>query len=555
MLKKPLQKAESPAKKSGWKGISFKTKSHKRQSSTASFQSQESQASFESSSSSKPENSIHANDKRESSTKISEKGHSEKAATQLQNAPAVITNDSQYDSSDTPSLPVEEATVHRIQNNTPEKQLAPSGRSSMNEIESINEAFEGEFEREPSVKNIAKVFSQDTAFDSTFDSLWHEKTGIDATAEIEALGIRSVSSYPPSFAEETHQEPTTTSTEAKITQPDLVPISEKEEIFIHAEANSEEEEVISPTHQPKELIPLEETYKADMENKTDKTDKDTLEETSHFPEFITDEILPAHKRSDTTETSDLFSGFDMAHSPTIKNSSGLVVSDAFDMMFFSSKKTDSERMEESAVLTPVSTIEETEETDIATITTKSIDGGISILPKELGDENTVEDSQHLGEAKEDQHTTVEKEGSTSDSDNDQDHLGSVLPEIADSIRIQDAYTNKPLPIIDHEAISKEESMAAGDKAMKHPIEEPVDLDVFADNVAAIKEVDVRSIPINDLSPQKQAKADEQVEQGMHFLFDNQFMKAKTIFQKRDRTQVEEKHFRLVYQYLKHLYFI
>ncbi|KAL0078047.1 hypothetical protein J3Q64DRAFT_1646431 [Phycomyces blakesleeanus] len=72
--------------------------------------------------------------------------------------------------------------------------------------------------------------------------------------------------------------------------------------------------------------------------------------------------------------------------------------------------------------------------------------------------------------------------------------------------------------------------ARKERELEFPIEPPVDLDVFKDNTLAIQAIDIKSIPINDFTPRQQEKADEPVQEGINLLFDNQFMRAKGIFQ-------------------------
>ncbi|KAI8890300.1 hypothetical protein K501DRAFT_237334 [Backusella circina FSU 941] len=72
--------------------------------------------------------------------------------------------------------------------------------------------------------------------------------------------------------------------------------------------------------------------------------------------------------------------------------------------------------------------------------------------------------------------------------------------------------------------------ATRSREFEHSIEDPIDLDMFRDNVITIQLVDTSNIPENKLTPREQEEADEPVREGMKFLFDNKFMKAKNIFQ-------------------------
>ncbi|KAI9266683.1 hypothetical protein BDA99DRAFT_30074 [Phascolomyces articulosus] len=112
-----------------------------------------------------------------------------------------------------------------------------------------------------------------------------------------------------------------------------------------------------------------------------------------------------------------------------------------------------------------------------------------------------------------------------------DHLGNLLPAMEDAARETMAAHDRIKVNVDNVNITPEDqSRAARSHEFEHPIEDPIDLDMFRDNVISIPTIDPKSIPINYLSPREQEEADEPVREGMRNLFDNKFMKAKNAFQ-------------------------
>ncbi|KAI8146064.1 hypothetical protein BJV82DRAFT_404445 [Fennellomyces sp. T-0311] len=113
----------------------------------------------------------------------------------------------------------------------------------------------------------------------------------------------------------------------------------------------------------------------------------------------------------------------------------------------------------------------------------------------------------------------------------QDRLGSLLPAMEDSARETIAVQPRPPQVsVDNASITAEDhARAARSHEFEHPIEDPIDLDMFRDNVITIPTVDPKSIPINYLTPREQEEADEPVREGMRNLFDNKFMNAKNTF--------------------------
>ncbi|CDH49342.1 tetratricopeptide repeat protein partial [Lichtheimia corymbifera JMRC:FSU:9682] len=102
---------------------------------------------------------------------------------------------------------------------------------------------------------------------------------------------------------------------------------------------------------------------------------------------------------------------------------------------------------------------------------------------------------------------------------EEDHLGAILPVMEDLAR----------EIIGEQPTDMDRA-AARSLEYEHPVEDPIDLDMFRDNVISIPTIDPKCVPINTLTPRDQEEADEPVREGMQYLFDNKFMKAKAIFQ-------------------------
>ncbi|KAI9310535.1 hypothetical protein BX666DRAFT_1869655 [Dichotomocladium elegans] len=85
---------------------------------------------------------------------------------------------------------------------------------------------------------------------------------------------------------------------------------------------------------------------------------------------------------------------------------------------------------------------------------------------------------------------------------------------------------------DHTSVHEDDEYraAARSSEFEHPIEDPIDLDMFRDNGIIPHAVNPKHIVANKLGPREQEEADERIREGMRDLFDNRFMKAKGIFQ-------------------------
>ncbi|KAI8351530.1 hypothetical protein BD560DRAFT_456251 [Blakeslea trispora] len=112
------------------------------------------------------------------------------------------------------------------------------------------------------------------------------------------------------------------------------------------------------------------------------------------------------------------------------------------------------------------------------------------------------------------------------------HLAAILPAVEESVKaITEEQSKLPKPSKKHSQISEEEHQRASrSREFERSIEDPIDLDTFKDNTIVIQAIDPKDIPANNLKPHEQEIADEPIRKAMNLLFDNKFMKAKSIFQ-------------------------
>ncbi|KAI8876024.1 hypothetical protein K501DRAFT_285739 [Backusella circina FSU 941] len=172
--------------------------------------------------------------------------------------------------------------------------------------------------------------------------------------------------------------------------------------------------------------------------------------------------------------------------------------------------------------------------DITSNLDKTLDSGIAIDQHHHNTRSSTDDANVSSDDDD------EREG------NGLQLLGAILPAVEQSVRAISeekakrqerlASTEPPAqqqpdsPIEEERIPSEERERANRSREFEYSIEDPIDLDMFRDNVIAIQSVDPKSIPVNILSPREQEQADEPVREGMKFLFDNKFMKAKQVFQ-------------------------
>lgn len=85
------------------------------------------------------------------------------------------------------------------------------------------------------------------------------------------------------------------------------------------------------------------------------------------------------------------------------------------------------------------------------------------------------------------------------------HLASILPAVEESLKnMSSSATVKKS--VEEELPSEERERASRSREFEYSIEDPIDLDMFRDNVIAIQSIDPKDIPINDLKPRQQEEA-------------------------------------------------
>ncbi|CEP15900.1 hypothetical protein [Parasitella parasitica] len=85
------------------------------------------------------------------------------------------------------------------------------------------------------------------------------------------------------------------------------------------------------------------------------------------------------------------------------------------------------------------------------------------------------------------------------------HLAAILPAVEESAK--HVITEKPKIVEANDHISEEDyDRAKYSTEFEYPIEEPIDLDMFKDNVISIQAIDPKDIPVNNLKPYEQEKA-------------------------------------------------
>ncbi|KAI8056419.1 hypothetical protein BDF21DRAFT_441011 [Thamnidium elegans] len=133
-------------------------------------------------------------------------------------------------------------------------------------------------------------------------------------------------------------------------------------------------------------------------------------------------------------------------------------------------------------------------------------------------------------------TTVRSSDDTVQDEEPVNHLAAILPAVQESVRhVKNEEESLPAPSRDQHILPEDRERAKHSREFEYSIEDPIDLDLFRDNVIAIQAIDAKDIPANNLKPREQEEAGtvyiyEPVRDGMKYLFDNKFMKAKAVFQ-------------------------
>ncbi|CAO3616446.1 unnamed protein product [Mucor hiemalis] len=145
----------------------------------------------------------------------------------------------------------------------------------------------------------------------------------------------------------------------------------------------------------------------------------------------------------------------------------------------------------------------------------------------------VENATDLNSSTTDSGISVSQEEPRS-SEEKVNHLAAILPAVEESARGVTA-NGREVPQtasakVENQILPEDREKAKHSREFEYSIEDPIDLDMFRDNVIAIQAIDPKDIPVNVLKPREQEAADEPVREGMKYLFDNKFMKAKSVFQ-------------------------
>ncbi|KAG1121890.1 hypothetical protein G6F42_011994 [Rhizopus arrhizus] len=86
------------------------------------------------------------------------------------------------------------------------------------------------------------------------------------------------------------------------------------------------------------------------------------------------------------------------------------------------------------------------------------------------------------------------------------HLAAILPAVEESAK--NVTTEKPKVVVKSDAhiLPEDHDRAKYSREFEYPIEEPIDLDMFKDNVISIQAIDPKDIPVNNMKPYEQEKA-------------------------------------------------
>lgn len=140
---------------------------------------------------------------------------------------------------------------------------------------------------------------------------------------------------------------------------------------------------------------------------------------------------------------------------------------------------------------------EQENKEIATV--DHTDSGISIQQQQTA--RSSQESLTTGETT----PTTSREEEREPEKPSFNHLAAILPAVEESAK--HVKTEKPKVSQSNEHILPEDhDRAKYSREFEYPIEEPVDLDMFKDNVISIQAIDPKDIPVNNTKPHEQEKA-------------------------------------------------
>lgn len=87
------------------------------------------------------------------------------------------------------------------------------------------------------------------------------------------------------------------------------------------------------------------------------------------------------------------------------------------------------------------------------------------------------------------------------------HLAAILPAVEDAVKnVTSEKDMLPQPSKDQYILQEDREREKHSREFEYSIEDPIDLDLFRDNVIAIQAVDPKDIPVNNLKPREQEEA-------------------------------------------------
>lgn len=95
-----------------------------------------------------------------------------------------------------------------------------------------------------------------------------------------------------------------------------------------------------------------------------------------------------------------------------------------------------------------------------------------------------------------------------DDDRVRNHLAAILPAVEEAVRdVTEKQNQVPQPSkMEHQILPEDRERANRSREFEYSIEDPIDLDMFRDNVIAIQAIDPKDIPINTFKPREQEVA-------------------------------------------------
>lgn len=87
------------------------------------------------------------------------------------------------------------------------------------------------------------------------------------------------------------------------------------------------------------------------------------------------------------------------------------------------------------------------------------------------------------------------------------HLAAILPAVEVAVKnVRSEKEMLPQPSRERQILQEDHEKAKLSREFEYSIEDPIDLDLFRDNVIAIQAIDPKDIPVNNLKPREQEKA-------------------------------------------------